>query len=137
MSSTVLFSQYFKLNALTYGKYKQPSPEFLTWFIGFAEGDGSFTIATRGDLSFVITQDTRDKQVLEYIQKELNMGKVITQGKTTSRFIIQDMLGLYLIALIFNGQIRSPGKLRSFNEFLNKLNIRMSTCPSRKLSKFG
>jgi hypothetical protein len=46
------------------------------------------------------------------------MGKVITQGKTTSRFIIQDKLGLYLIALIFNGNIRTPDKLKSFNEFI-------------------
>jgi len=38
-------------------------------------------MAKRGDLYFVITQDTRDMQVLEYIQKELNMGKVIEQGK--------------------------------------------------------
>jgi hypothetical protein len=41
--------------------------------IGFSEGDGSFVKASRGDLYFVITQDSRDKQVLEYIQKELNI----------------------------------------------------------------
>jgi hypothetical protein len=50
------------------------------------------------------------------------MGKVISQGKTTSRFIIQDKLGLYLICLIFNGNIRTPDKLKSFNPFLNRLN---------------
>jgi hypothetical protein len=41
-----------------YLKYKtifgdSPS-EFLSWFIGFSEGDGSFIVAKRGDLSFVI-----------------------------------------------------------------------------------
>jgi hypothetical protein len=117
-----LFEKYYELNSKCYGKNKQPSIEFLTWFIGFSEGDGSFTKAKRGDLHFVITQDTRDKQVLEYIQKELNIGKVISQGKTTSRFIIQDKLGLYLICLIFNGNIRTPDKLKSFNQFLNRLN---------------
>lgn len=133
-----VYENYYELNSKTYGKFKQPSPEFLTWFIGFTEGDGSFTKASRGDLSFVITQDTRDKQVLEYIQKELNMGKVITQGKTTSRFVIQDKLGLYLIALIFNGNIRTPGKLKSFNVFLNILNNKInSLINSRKLKEFG
>lgn len=66
------------------------------------------------------------------------MGKVINQGKTTSRFIIQDLLGLYLIALIFNGEIRTPSKLKSFNEFLNLLNIKINALvKSRKLKKLG
>ena len=29
-----------------------PRGDFLNWLIGFAEGDGSFTTATRGDLYF-------------------------------------------------------------------------------------
>jgi len=61
------------------------------------------------------------------------MGRVIRQGKTTSRFIVQDRLGLYLISLIFNGNIRTPDKLRSFNEFLKIINI---SKPSRRLKEF-
>jgi hypothetical protein len=133
---TVAFDKYYKLNSKSYGIKKQPTPEFLSWMIGFSEGDGSFIKASRGDLYFVITQDSRDKQVLEYIQKELNMGKVISQGKTTSRFIIQDKLGLYLISLIFNGNIRTPDKLKSFNEFLILLNLNIHKS-SRKLKEFG
>jgi hypothetical protein len=64
------------------------------------------------------------------------MGKVITQGKTTSRFIIQDKLGLYLISLIFNGNIRTPDKFRSFNEFLIFINLNIHKT-SRKLKEFG
>ena len=45
------------------------------------------------------------------------MGKVITQGKTTSRNIIQDKLGLYLISLIFNGNIRTPDNLNLLINF--------------------
>ena len=134
--TTVPFEKYYKLNSKCYGLKNQPSPEFLTWLIGFSEGDGSFIKASRGDLYFVITQDSRDKQVLEYIQKELNIGKVIKQGKTTSRFIIQDKLGLYLISLIFNGNIRTPDKFKSFNEFLILLNINIRKS-SRKLKEFG
>jgi len=127
------FERYYELNSKCYGKFKQPSIDFLNWFIGFSEGDGSFICAKRGDLHFVITQDSRDKQVLDYIQKELNMGKVITQGKTTSRFVIQDKLGLYLISLIFNGNIRTPDKLRSFNEFLKNLNVSIKKSRGRAL----
>ena len=132
------FSEYYKVNSIFYGKNKQPSPEFLSWFIGFTEGDGSFIKAKRGDLYFVISQDTRDIQVLHYIKKELNMGKVVKQGKNTSRYIIQDILGLYLIALIFNGEIRTPDKLKSFNCFLIFLNNKINRLVnSRKLKKFG
>ena len=134
-TSTVNFDKYYQLNSKCYGKIKQPSPEFLTWLIGFSEGDGSFVKSKRGDLYFVIVQDTRDKQVLDFIQQELNMGKVIVQGKTTSRFIIQDKLGLYLISLIFNGNIRTPDKLRSFNEFLEALNTSIHKTRGRALSK--
>ena len=137
-----MFKKYYQLNARCVavkntdaGKNKQPSPEFLNWLIGFSEGDGSFIKSTRGDLYFVISQDTRDKQVLEYIQKELNLGKVLSQGKTTSRFVVQDKLGLYLIALIFNGNLRTPDKLESFNKFLYALNISIKKSRSRALSK--
>jgi hypothetical protein len=133
--SSDFYSHYYKLNSKCYGIKKQPSPEFLTWLIGFSEGDGSFIKANRGDLYFVITQDTRDKQVLEYIQRELNMGKVINQGKSTSRFIVQDKLGLYLLCLIFNGHIRTPDKLKSFNEFLSCFNLNIKKS-SRKLKEF-
>ena len=133
--SIVNFDKYYQLNSRCYGKSQEPSPEFLTWFVGFSEGDGSFVKAKRGDLYFVITQDSRDKQVLYFIQKELNIGKVIVQGKTTSRFILQDKLGLYLISLIFNGNIRTPDKLRSFNEFLEILNVNLKVCRGRALSK--
>lgn len=130
------FKKYYQLNARCIaGKNKQPSPEFLNWLIGFSEGDGSFIKSTRGDLYFVISQDTRDKQVLEFIQKELNLGKVISQGKTTSRFVVQDKLGLYLIALIFNGNLRTPDKLESFNKFLNALNISIKNSRGRALSR--
>jgi hypothetical protein len=89
-------------------------------------------------LYFVITQNTQDKQVLEYIQKELNMGKVIIQGKTTSRFIIQDFIGLYLIAQLFNGQIRTPNKLKRYNIFVEKLNLKIDKLVYVKsLKKFG
>lgn len=138
ITETIPFSKYYIINQKFYGKQNQPSPEFLTWFIGFSEGDGSFVKAKRGDLYFVITQGSRDIQVLEYIQKTLNMGKVIRQGKTTSRFIVQDLLGLYLISLIFYGELRTPSKLESYNEFLIALNNKINRgINSRKLKQFG
>lgn len=49
---------------------------------------------------------------------------------------------MYLISLIFNGNIRTPDKLRSFNEFLKALNINLAKTKGRgralnKLNQFG
>lgn len=122
-------NNYFNFNEfniqykLLFGNSKElPDFEFLTWLIGFVEGDGSFIVAKRGDISFVITQDSRDIQVLNIIQDVLGFGKVIKQGQSTSRYVVQDKKGLYLICLLFNKNMVSPQKLKSFSKFLSAFN---------------
>jgi hypothetical protein len=56
------------------------------------------------------------------IQKNLGLGKVIKQGKTTSRFAIQDKKGLYLIATLLNNNLVTHSKIVSFKKFLILLN---------------
>lgn len=118
-----LFQKYWSLK---FPSKPTPSNNFLEWFIGFTEGDGSFTIAKRGDLSFVITQSTEDVQILNYIQKTLNLGKVITQSKSqkTHRYVIQDFESLFLINLIFNGNLVFITRASKFLLFLTKFNDR-------------
>jgi hypothetical protein len=52
----------------------------------------------------------------------LGFGKVIKQGKTTSRFVVQDKAGLYLLCALFNGNIVTRSKLESFKAFLLAFN---------------
>lgn len=101
---------------------KVPSTSFLEWFLGFTEGDGSFIVSSRGNLMFVITQSTTDIQVLNYIQQQLGFGRVIKQGKNTSRFIVQDISNLHILIQLFNGNIVFPSKQNSFFEFLTHFN---------------
>jgi hypothetical protein len=113
----------FTLFVEKYNKYFNnsrtlPENEFLTWFIGFSEGDGSFVINNRNDLSFIITQATDDENILQLINNKLGFGRVIKQGKRTSRYIVEDKKGLELINSLFNGNIVLPSKQQSFNEFL-------------------
>lgn len=103
---------------------KIPSDEFLIWFIGFTEGDGSFTITTRGDIMFVVTQSEQDQQVLKKIKDTLNFGRVTKQNKTTFRFIVQDKKGLELIIKLFNGNLVFPSRKEKFIKFLNAYNIK-------------
>ena len=117
----------FTLFTEKYNKYFNnsrtlPKIEFLTWFIGFSEGDGSFVINNRNDLSFVITQSTEDENILKFIQDQLGFGKVIKQGKRTSRYIVQDKKGLELINYLFNGNLVLPSKQQSFNKFIQVYN---------------
>jgi hypothetical protein len=95
-----------------------PSYNFLTWFIGFTEGDGSFIINKRGDLAFCITQSTSDIQVIEFIQETLGFGKVIRQSAITSRFSVQNKKEIELIVALFNGNLVLPGRKVDFEKFL-------------------
>ena len=60
----IKYKAYFPKNTI-------PSSNFLTWFIGFSEGEGSFIVNNRGDLAFVVTQSTSDIKVLHFIQETL------------------------------------------------------------------
>lgn len=70
----------------------------------------------------MITQDTRDIQVLYMIQEVLGFGKVIKQGITTSRFVVQDKKGIYLLSILLNGNFVTKGKHLNFKLFLSAFN---------------
>jgi len=118
------FLEAFK--ALYPGK-PMPSTSFLEWFIGFTEGDGSFTMAKRGDLQIVVTQSTIDIQILNYIKDSFGFGSVIPQslGQHTHRYVIQDLNNLYLMCLLFNGNLVFPVRNFKFLEFQAALNTKL------------
>lgn len=107
-------------------KLPKVSNDYINWLIGFTEGDGSFVINKKNDITFIITQNIKNKYILEDIQSKLGYGKVIKQGKDTYRYVIQNNLECYLIALLFNNNIILPIKLISFNKWLNLLNSKIN-----------
>ena len=82
------YTFYIKYKVLL-PKSTVPSENFLCWLIGFAEGEGSFIVNNREDLSFIIVQSTTDIKVLQHIQETLGFGKVIPQSIKTSRYVTQ------------------------------------------------
>lgn len=98
--------------------------DFLYWFIGFTEGDGSFIVNKSGTLEFKVTQSSTDSQVLYYIKENLGFGRVSVQDKKnrTSHFRVRDRQGLLEIVNIFNGNIYLPKKQLRFKSFLEGYN---------------
>ena len=122
------FSSFENKYSKLYPHSSKPSKAFLEWFIGFTEGDGSFIVP---GLQFVITQSSSVAlrvQVLNYIQTNLGLGKVIQQSKSnhTHRFIVQDVSNILLICLIFNGNMvfytknSRPGQKKKIIALLRK-----------------
>jgi len=116
LSFNILYKSYFPNDIL-------PSSNFLTWFIGFSEGEGSFIVNNRGDLAFVITQSTSDIKILYYIQETLGFGKVISQSLKTSRYVTQSKKEIEVIIKIFNGNIILPSKQDKLEKFITAFNI--------------
>lgn len=121
------FTSFYTKFKENYPNFNIPSQKFLEWFIGFAEGEGSFILAKRGDLAFVITQSTEDVQILNYIKNNLGFGKVIKQSvkQNTHRYVIQDIKNLSLISEIFNGNMVFPTRNARFLTFLSSLNEKL------------
>ena len=123
-SSPFRFNNFYILYKKQYPNAEAPSQSFLEWLIGFAEGDGSFTINSRGSSIFIITQSKNDIQVLEFIKHNLGFGRVINQGKNTSRFIVEDIANVRLIIALFNGNLVFPLRQAKFTLFLEAFNKR-------------
>jgi hypothetical protein len=132
-----------KSNMIIYNKLRilldlpKISEDFKNWFIGFTEGDGSFIITSKGDLSFVIIKETKDIQILNYIKDNLGFGSVIKQSKTTSGYIVKNNIYLYMIGLLFNGNIVLNTKLEKFNKWLDLLNKKIEKVSVRTLCGVG
>ena len=126
------FSKFYDIHKAYLPNHLTPSYNFLTWFVGFTEGEGSFIVNNRGDLAFVISQSTSDIRILHFIKETLGFGKVIAQSEMTSRYVTQSKKEIEIIISIFNGNIILPSRqiklsnfIKGFNNWVNKGNIRL------------
>ena len=113
-----------------YSDKKLPSREFLEWFVGFVEGEGSFTVSKYGKFLLTIYQASFDVQVLHYVQDNLGFGSVGQVNEKVSRLVLSNTRNIYLLCLLFNGNMVLPTRgarfltfLAAFNENLIKRNI--------------
>ena len=98
--------------------------DWLSWFLGFVEGDGSIYISNNR-CYFVITQ--KDPLVLHEIKNTLKFGKINyfydNKGEYKyARFIIADNKSIFLLYLLFNGNLVLPTKLERLKKWNGVLN---------------
>lgn len=109
------------------------SNEWLTWFIGFSEGDG--VIQTCDNMRFVITKKERD--ILDKIQSKLNIGVVKHFPNCSNegfyKWIVDDYSHILLLALLFNGNLALNPKIHQLALWVKALNNRYG-CNTIKLN---
>lgn len=120
------FSSFYSKFTANLPNMTPPSYKFLTWFIGFTEGEGSFIVNNRGDLVFVVTQSNIDILTLEFIKESLGFGKVIPQSKTVSRYVTQNKKEIELLIHLFNGNLVLPRRKVIFEKYIQAYNLWVS-----------
>ncbi len=106
------------------------SDEWLTWFIGFAEGDGAIQTYDQGKrVRFVLTQ--KESDILYKIQFKLNIGVVkhFPQGRSGKnndfyRWIVDNPSHILLLAFLFNGNLAQNHRIEQLTKWVNALNNR-------------
>lgn len=121
------YNEFYNLKNLpissTY-KDKLRDKNWLIWFIGFVEGDGAI-LNYNNQLRFVLTQ--KESKILYEIKHTLNMGTIKSYVNKNnkneySRLIITNPEDIYLLTLLFNGNLVLNHRINQLNNWINILN---------------
>nr|SAI75983.1 putative site-specific DNA endonuclease [Botryococcus braunii Showa] len=129
-TSTFLFSRGDNLSGGMEKDFSEEEQKFLQWFVGFTEGDGSFTVDyPRRRLYFTINK--RDPEVLHEVQQGLGFGSVVqypSQGGCW-RFFVSDQQGVDRLIHLFNGNLLLEKVSARFSRWLQARNSFRPTLP--------
>jgi hypothetical protein len=106
------------------------SDNWLTWFIGFTEGDGAIQTYGKGTrVRFVLTQ--KESAILYHIKNKLDIGVVkhFPQGKSGKnndfyRLIVDNPSHILLLAFLFNGNLTMANRIQQLSLWVQALNHR-------------
>ena len=96
------------------------SNDWLTWFIGFSEGDGAFLTGKDKRLIFVLTQ--KETAILKHVHETLGIGRVRTYGPF-SRYRVDDKKGILILIALFNGNLVLDKRKVQVKKWLDIINI--------------
>ena len=125
------FSAFRQCYTRLFGKSTQHlSDNWLTWFIGFVEGDGAIqTYANNTRVRFVLTQ--KESGILYYVRNRLGIGivKHFPQGTSGNkndfyRWIVDNPSDILLLAFLFNGNLAITHRIQQLALWVQCLNHR-------------
>ena len=120
------FTNYLKVIPLHKKNYDL---DFIIWFIGFVEGDGSFFISNN-KVYFDLTQHLSDIDLLYNIRTKLGFGKVLkrnTDNRNVAVYYVTGKENFIRLAHLFNGNLITPYKKFQFKKWLDCLNNQYNT----------
>ena len=119
------FNNYFKVIPLHIKNYDL---DFIIWFIGFVEGDGSFFISNN-KVYFDLTQNLSDIDLLYHIRTKLGFGKILkrTNNRNVAVYYVTGKENFIRLAHLFNGNLITPYKKLQFKKWLDCLNNQYNT----------
>lgn len=104
---------------------KKYDKNFIWWFVGFTEGDGSFVInKLNKQISFIITQ--KDPKVLYYLRKNLGFGKVYLCKDNYYRYIVSKKTNLLYLINIFSGKLILEKVNQCFYNWVKAFDIKIN-----------
>ena len=120
------FHKYY--NILFVKDVQHISDNWLSWFIGFVEGDGAIqSFANNTKVRFVITQ--KESNILYHIHKTLGIGNVkhFPQGTSGNlndfyRLIVDNPSQILLLAYLFNGNLALTHRINQLSLWIKVLN---------------
>lgn len=98
--------------------------EFLTWFIGFVEGHGSFVVS-HNKVYFDLTQHLKHINLLYKIKTTLGFGTVLKRihnDRYVAVFYVTGKNNFIRLAHLFNANLLSSNKKNQFKKWLTVLN---------------
>jgi len=111
------FEAYRKLTGVS---PEQISDDWLTWFIGFSEGDGAILTGKDKRPRFVLTQ--KETSILNHIHETLGIGRVKEFGPF-SRYFVDDKNGILVLTALFNGNLVLNKRKIQIKRWLDAQNI--------------
>lgn len=97
-----------------------PTPEFLDWFLGYFEGRGKFIF--RKNL-IAVELRAQDERFIVYLHSKINVGTIraISLKKGIYRWQTKKVREVYLLCLLFNGNLVFPENALKFKAYLEKV----------------
>lgn len=105
-----------------YSVHKYIDPEWLTWFIGFTEGDGGLH-TFNNNKSCVLGLTQKEEDILLEIQSTLGFGRVYFDSSSNAyRYRVNTKSDILKLAILFNGKFATQNKIDQLKAWINVLN---------------